>query len=560
VRRRWLRSALSGSALLAVLSAPVTPARAAPSSLPRDETLYTSGTSTGPPANFNPLDKSAYTGAQGLLYEPLFLYDPLGGRFLPWLAESGSWAGPTTYVLKLRPGVDWVDSSTGAVTGTLSGADVAFTLRLAMSDSADPAHQDVASVRSVSSSGLSVTVHFARPVQYAEWQRFLWRAPVLPAAAWSKMPLGSPNLSPVATGPMLLYSTAPTGACYRDNPHWWARSAMGLRFRFSYLCDLVSPTSGRGLADLLDDHVDWSNQLLRGVPNLTGSKAAGYGIKTYYPSAPYMIPASTAWLQMDLARAPMSNLDFRRAVAYALDPSVVAQDAYTGTVEASTPVGLLPELSSWADEKAEKALGFYYSPGLAKKYLAKSGYKGQDLRFLAPQDQADLLDAAHLLAKQLAKVGVRVSVQALPGPTFDKDVLSGNYDMVVNAEVGISASPWEYFNTVYRLPLAAALAAGDNTERFSDPAAWSVVEQAAATPTTDKEALTKLYDELQVDFLEQLPEIPLWYTGAWFEANTKVWEGYPSSTSKDDHYTPVMWRGWLGSATTVLALAALRRS
>ncbi len=537
-----------------------TAASATNTSLPRDETLYTSGTSQGPPTNFNPLQRSAYTGTEGLLYEPLFLFDPLHGKLLAWLARSGAWSGPTTYELHLRPGVDWVDSATGAVVGTLSGADVAFTIRLAMSDASDPAHEDVATVTSVSSSGLSVTVQFARPVGYAAWQRFLWRAPILPGAEWPKMSASSPNLQPVATGPMLLYSTSAQGACYRDNPHWWATSALGLRFKFSYLCDLVSPTSGKGLADLLDDHVDWSNQLLRGVPNLTGSKAAGYGIKTYYPSVPYMIPASTAWLQMDLARAPMSNRDFRFGVAYALDPSVVAEDAYTGTVEVASPAGLLPELSSWADTKAEKKLGFYYSPALAKKYLAKSGYKGQELTFLVPEGQADLGDAAHLLAGQLAKVGVHVLVRAVAPATLSQDVSSGNYDMVVNPQVAISPSPWEYFDTVYRLPLSAALAAGENTERFSDPAAWSLVQRAAATPTSDQAALTKLYDELQVDFLQELPEIPLWYTGAWFEANTKVWEGYPSATSKDDQYTPVMWRGWLGSATTVLALAELKRS
>ena len=550
---------IGGAGLLGALLLACAPASAS-SYLPRDETLYTSGTSTSPPANFNPLLPTSYTGTVGLLYEPLFLYDPLHGKFLPWLAQSGSWSGPTTYRLELRPGVEWVASPTGAPAGTLSGADVAFTVRLAMSDPSDPAHQDVASVRSVSSSGLSVTVHFARPVGYAQWQDFIWHAPVLPAATWSKQPSGSPNMQPVATGPMLLLSSSKSGACYRDNPHWWASSALGLRFKFTYLCDLVSPTSGAGLAQLLDDRVDWSNQFLRGIANVADSKAAGYGIKTYYPSAPFMIPASTAWLQMNLARSPMSNLDFRLGVAYALDPAVVAQDAYAGTVQVASPSGLLPELSSWADVAAEKKLGFHYSPSLAKKYLAKSGYKGQKLTFLVPERKTDLRDAAELFAGQLAKVGVHVSVEAATTGTVAKDIASGHYDMVINQQVEVSSSPWQYFDTVYRLPLPAALAAGQNTERFSDPAAWALVEQAAATPASDRAVLSRLYDELQVDFLEQLPEIPLWYTGAWFQANTKVWRGYPSSQSKGDQYTPVMWRGWLGSATTVLALAALRRS
>ncbi len=49
-----------------------------------------------PPSNFNPLDPAkAYTGTQGLLYEPLFLYDPVHGKFIPWLATSGNWVNAT---------------------------------------------------------------------------------------------------------------------------------------------------------------------------------------------------------------------------------------------------------------------------------------------------------------------------------------------------------------------------------------------------------------------------------------------------------------------------------
>lgn len=532
--------------------------------LPRDETLYTTGTSSAAPTNFNPLDPASYTGTMGLLYETLFLYDPLSAKMLPWLASSGSWSGTNTYTVELRPGVEWVAGRSGSVVGALTGADLEFSLRLAMSDKADPWHRDVASVRSVSAAGRTVTVHFGDPVGYAQWDDYLWHAPVLPAAQWSKLPPAqvatASNLSPVATGPMLVYSTGKGGACYRDNPKWWAKGALGLSFKFTYLCDLVSPASGKGLAELLDGSVDWSNQLLRGVTNLAASKGAGYGIKTYYPGPPYMIPAATSWLQMDLARWPMSNLEFRRAVAYALDPKAVAQGPYTGTVQVAGATGLLPELSAWVDARAVKKMGFYFSPSLAKKYLAKSGYRGQKLEFLVPEGQADVMGAASLLSEELAKVGISVSLRAVSEASLHKDVEGGDFDLVINSQVGISVTPWRYFKTVYRLPLQAALAAGDNTERFDDPAAWALVQQAASTPLRDTAELAKLYDQLESDFLDELPEIPLWYTGAWFQASTRHWQGYPSDARGACHYTPVMWPGWLGSTTTVLALTCLRQA
>src|ERR1700761_3620720 len=81
-------------------------------SFPRNETLYTSGTAYGPPVNWNPLDTGAYaTGTQGLIYEPLYLYDPVKGSYVPWLAtgnEQSGWQG-SKYVINVRLGVKWSD-------------------------------------------------------------------------------------------------------------------------------------------------------------------------------------------------------------------------------------------------------------------------------------------------------------------------------------------------------------------------------------------------------------------------------------------------------------------
>jgi peptide/nickel transport system substrate-binding protein len=530
--------------------------------MPRAETLYTSGTSSLPPTSFNPLSASAYTGSQGLLYEPLFLYDPVHGKFIPWLATSGGWTAPGVFRLQVRSGVSWVSSRDGQATGDLSGADVAYSIQLAVSDVADPYHTDVSGVQSVTASGDVVTVSFSSPVGYAQWQEFLWRAPVLPSAVWSNLASGgevtAANLAPVSTGPMLLATTSPTEACYRDNPLWWGRAQLRLSFRFEYLCDLVSGSSGKELSDLLDDRIDWSNELLRGVPNLADAKAGGYGIKTYYDAAPFMLTAGTAWLQMDLAKAPMDDLDFRRAVAYAVDPAAVASGAYTGTVKAANPTGLLPELASFINGGVVHKFGFYFSPSRAKGYLAKSGYHGQRLTMEVPARWTDLVDAATLVCAQLDKAGIHVAVKQVAPAALSTDLVSGKYQMMINTGAGLASSPWAYFDMVYQLPIDAKQADGANTERFSSPAAWALVRQAAATPTTDTAALDRTYKQLEEDFLSELPEIPLWYTGAWFQANTRHWRDYPESTSRTDQYTPVMWPGWLGSTTTVLALAALR--
>ena len=100
--------------LLSAVAASPASATRAPSitSFPRNETLYTSGTAYSPPSNWNPLDSgSRYTGTMGLLYETLFLYDPIHNKYLPWLATSGSWTGPSTYTMQVRNNVKWSNGS-----------------------------------------------------------------------------------------------------------------------------------------------------------------------------------------------------------------------------------------------------------------------------------------------------------------------------------------------------------------------------------------------------------------------------------------------------------------
>jgi peptide/nickel transport system substrate-binding protein len=530
---------------------------------PRAETLYTTGTATSPPSNFNPLDLSSdYTGTQGLLYEPLFLYDPVRGRFIPWLAAGGTWEGPTTYKIQVRRSVDWTASSSGAVTGPLSGADVAYTVKLALADKEDPYNADVASVTSATAVGNTVTVRFRQPVGYAQWQDFLWHAPVLPEATWSALPAADQftgaNRAPVSTGPMLLRSTSPTEACYEDNPHWWGKSQLGLSFRFEYLCDTVSGSSGAGLSALLESRTDWSNALLEGVTNLAGGKTSSYDIKTYYPGAPYMLPAATAWLEMNTAKVPMGNTDFRRAVADAIDTSKVISSVYAGTVQAASPTGLLPYLNSYISDSTVDKYGFSYSQSLAKKALAASGYRGQQLTLEVPKGGMDWISAAATICKQLDEVGIHVSEKVVPPLTRDGDIADGTYDMVIYNAGDIGPTPWGYFDNVYHVPVGTKQTLHTDAEHFVDRAAWALVQRAATTPITDTAALRPIYAQLEADFLKDLPEVPLWYSGAWFQASTTYWEGYPSSTLPRDQFTPMMGPGWLGSTTTVYALAQLR--
>jgi peptide/nickel transport system substrate-binding protein len=535
-------------------------AGAATTSFPRNETVYTSGSAYAPPTNWNPLDTGNYaTGTQGLIYEPLYLYDPIKGSYDPWLATgdlTSGWKG-NTYVINVRPGVKWTNGT------ALTGADVAYSINLARTNSTDPYSANVATVASAAASGNTVTVTFKGTPGYTEFTDYLWKAPVLPQAIWSKFPASQiatdANPHPVGTGPMTLDTANAQEVAYQTQPNWWGTSALGLSFKFKYLVDVVNGSNGQELGQLTAGAIDWSNNFLPGINQLIGAVGgnSGYTLKTYYASTPYMLSANTVWLEPNDSVAPMSNVNFRKALAYALNPTAIAQTVYGGIAQAANPTGLLPTLSSFVDKSAVAQGAPTFNVARAKQYLAQSGYKGQAITLQVPDGWSDWMDATTVIKSELDAIGINLQLVYPQANARTANVTNGKFDLQLDNNAGLDSTPWSYFQRVYQLPIAAAQTSQLNWERYSSPSDWSLVQQAASVPLTDTAKLDSIYGQLETDFFKQEPVIPLWYNGAWFQGNTQYWQNYPSSTGSDQNM-PVMWNNYIGALTTVPALANLK--
>ena len=171
-----------------------------------------------------------------------------------------------------------------------------------------------------------------------------------------------------------------------------------------------------------------------------------------------------------------------------------------------------------------------------------------------------MVDGRALRARYLLNsyIGIKVDAITPSANARTQNMINGNFDMMLDNNAQADATPWSYFDRVYQLPIQKNDGAELNVERINDPSTWALVQKAASTPTTNTAALSSIYGQIETNFLQKLPEVPLWYNGAWFQGNTTYWKGYPSSTTPSNQYTPVMWGGWLGAMTTVYALANLR--
>ena len=534
-------------------------------SFPRNETVYSSGVAYSAPTAWNPMNLgNIATGTEGLLYETLFLYNPITNGYIPWLAKSGTWTNASTYTIVLRNGIKWSNGQ------ALTSADVAYTVMLAKTNPAVPYSNLGSFIASVSTpDSQTVVVHFSSAA-YTQWQNFLWHNPIVNKVIWSGMSAADQvtgaNATPIGTGPMLLDAANDQEVAYTVNPNWWGIKDLGLSFKFKYLVDIVNGSNNVELGQLLEGNIDISNNFLPGIASLVSSPAAtgqlnatgGYGILTYYPKAPFMLSANTVWLEPNMTMAPMNNLNFRKAVAYAINPAQIASVIYDNLVDPANPTGLLPNLNPFISKSVLKQYGFSYNPKLAKQFLKASTYKGQNITIQDPVGWTDWNSATDVIVQNLAAVGIKATAFFPEYAARTANLTDGTYDFALDNNAGPSSNPWSYFDRVFQLPILKKQTAQLNWERDNNPAAWKLVQQLGAIPSTNVAASNAIYAQLEQIELQTLPEIPLWYNGAWAQYNTTYWKDYPVSTNAKDQYTPVMWTGWLGNMTTVLALAQLK--
>lgn len=545
------RTKLVGLVAAAALTATsVTAAVAQPSEYPREETLYTSGTQWGAPNDWNPVTDWNYAmGTFGLVYEPLFLYDPLKDEYVPWLAESGEWTGETEYTIKLRDGIFWADGE------ALTAEDVKVTLELAK-DNPLPYSGIWDFLESVEAvDDLTAVVTFSSP-QHQQWGNFIYNRPVLPAHLWAdrtEEELLGPNENPIGTGPYQ-YLTHDQGRMVwqkRDDA-WWATEVYDLDPKPTYIVDIVNGSNNVALGLVLQGGLDLSNNFLPGVATLI---EGGYGLSTYYDEPPYMLSANTAWLAMDHTEPPLDDPAFRKALAWAIDVPTIVNRVYGNIVQGANPTGLLPTWEKYIDQSVVDEMGFSYDPEMAKQALADAGYVDSDgdgfvenldgspisLEIIVPNGWTDWMESIRVIAESAAAVGIDVQT-AFPDYNARTDAIhSGNFDLAIVNDKQISNTPWDYYNYMFRLPILESQNT-DNFARYDNPDAYALVQELDQVPVDDVEGMNELISQLQAIHLADMPIIPLWYNGAWAQASNAAWTNWPSDGGAE--VFPITWGGY----------------
>ncbi|WP_322798465.1 ABC transporter substrate-binding protein [Thermoflexus sp.] len=533
---------------------------------PREETLYTSGTQWGPPSNWNPIQVGTYAmGTIGLCYETLFLYDPLKDEYIPWLAESGRWASDNVYEVKLRQGITWADGQ------PMTSADVVYTFELGKLEGVyyRPLWDWLEKVEAVD----NLTVRFTfKEVRHQEWGNTLYSVAIVPKHAWQgRSPdeiVNGQNLPPLCSGAYVYEAHSEDRVVWKRNDNWWAIKVLGKSVAPRYIVDIVNPSNNVALGLVLKGEVDLSNNFLPGIATLV---KGGYGIKTWYDDAPYMLAANTAFLFMNLTKKPMDDPNFRRAMAFAINVDEIVTRVYGNIVQKANPTGLLPVWERFVDQAVVNELGFSYDPNRAKQILAQAGYRDVNgdgfveapdgspiqLKIMVPFGWTDWMEAAKVIASSAQAVGINLQADFPDFGGYWDQLTGGTFDMAINNFGSqMSNTPWTFYFWLFRNPITPKMNDG-NYGRYNNPRVFDLVVQLDKVPVGDTAGMKQVISQIQRIQLTDMPAIPLWYNGLWAQWNEAHWTGWPSAAAGAPKYLPCTWRGYW-NMTALLMLTELK--
>ncbi len=260
-------------------------------------------------------------------------------------------------------------------------------------------------------------VHLKEP--FAPWTSFLTKfMGVWPKDSREKHGPDYFRQSPigVGTGPGIFEEWKPNDyVSFRRNSNYWQK---GLP-HWDRLVVKIIPEDATRVAYLLSGQVD----IIGAPPPREFSR-----LKTRKAIQGEAIPTFGGWtvLLQNPTRPPFDDVEFRKAIAHAVDRKTIAEKIYYGLVE---PTAIpAPASSWWFDAEADAMSAFNLD--LAKAHLAKSRYANGtefDMDLPAEPYLLDCKDAAVFIQAQLAQLNIKVNLKMAPFPIVSGRMLGGDY-------------------------------------------------------------------------------------------------------------------------------------
>lgn len=494
--------------------------------------------------NFNPFDLGGRRqSTMDFVYEPLVIFNDYDSGKPVWrLATAYKFADDLKSITyTLRDGVKWSDGK------PLTSADMKFTLEMMLKNPAVDTvgvGQSVASVETPSPTEVKINLkdvdtHF--PESLADFA-------VVPEHVWKDVsdPLAFKNEKPVGSGPMTEIRRF-TPQVYEQcrNPNYWDAATLKVD------CLKLPQIAGNDqmLALLPEGSIDWFGSFL---PQIDTTYV---GLDPEH-NAYWQPPAETVSFQMNLKSSNPGNAEafndmtFRRAFSLAMDRTAMVDIAGFGypvvNLHAS---GLPPRFDSWRNKAAEGAQDEWltYDIDKANKLLDDAGYakggdgfratpSGKPITFpiIVPNGWTDWIDAVQIATEGLRKIGINASVATPEYEQWQKQILDGSFEAVMNSRAD-GPTPFRGYFQSLSTGFGGRITSAPS--RYSNPELDKVFDEYRRATTDDERKA--LFDKVQLIVADNLPVVPAFNGPTWYQFSTKRFTGWVSkeepAMNPEDH-------------------------
>ncbi|WP_063039905.1 ABC transporter family substrate-binding protein [Nocardia pseudovaccinii] len=317
-------------------------------------------------------------------------------------------------------------------------------------------------------------VTFDKP--YAEWQGQF--SPLYPKSVTAN-PEAFSNVDrdglPVSSGPFVLTSIdrAQNRITLGRNPKWWGDTPKLDTITLSVL------DSSAVLPGIQNNEIDYA--YMSGIENVTGARNSKNVVIRRTPEP--------SWSHLTFNGAPgalLSDPQLRIAISKAIDRQALVSAAQNGVVDNPTPLNnhiYMKGQKGYQDNSAPIA----FDPDEAARMLDALGWKlngdvrEKDGRKLELRDvmyqQEAWVQTAQIVQQNLARVGVKMTIQTVPGSGLFKNVIDpGNFD-IAQFSWGGSVLPLGALPQIYAYDPANLMG---NKARIGSPELNALIEQTIA--------------------------------------------------------------------------------
>jgi peptide/nickel transport system substrate-binding protein len=481
------------------------------------------------PCAFTPFNSFDAMFSVGTIYETLDFVNALQNeKVTPWLATAYVWSnGNKTLTFTIRSGVKWTDGK------PMTAADVAYTFNLLKKNPALDLNAVWTVLSSVTQSGANKVIFKFSKSAVPYFYYVADQVPIVPEHIWSKIkdPVTDPIAKPVGTGGYELASCTPQNIKWTANPHYWQPGLPTVK-TLNMPAFLSNDTANEYLAQ---GQSAYGAQFIPNIKSFFVAKKAGNGY--WFP------PVANVSLFPNLKSGPTADVAVREAISYGIDRASISKIGEYGYEPPASQTGVVaPTFKSWSSAAAVASAGTSYNPTKAKAVLKADGYKmGSDgffskngkelsLTVVTNGGYSDWVASMQVLSQQLAKVGIKVTVNGAAASNFTTDVLTGKFQLAYDVETGGPSPFYEMRQWLYSKNSAAiGQPAASNWERFSSPAVDALLNQYGSTTSTATQH--SIIDQLQSIMVKQLPVIPVLEEVDWFQYNSKEYSGFPSASN-----------------------------